>query len=182
MNKIFAAPVYLKETFLELINEEINFAKKGKPSSIMFKMNSLVDPDVIIALYKASQAGVQIDLIIRGICCLKPGIPGISENINVRSIIGRYLEHSRIYYFSNGGSPKYFLASADCMPRNFLRRIEVMFPILDDKNKDKIQKIINLQLNDNTSARVLQADGSYIRLYPPKGKQAINAQVDMVNL
>lgn len=182
MNKIFAAPVYLKETFLELINEEINFAKKGKPSSIMFKMNSLVDPDVIIALYKASQAGVQINLIIRGICCLKPGIPGISENINVRSIIGRYLEHSRIYYFSNGGNPKYFLASADCMPRNFLRRIEVMFPILDNKNKDKIQKIINLQLNDNTSARVLQADGSYIRLYPPKGKQAINAQVDMVNL
>ncbi|MCG9876549.1 MAG: polyphosphate kinase 1 [Leptospiraceae bacterium] len=182
MNKIFAAPVYLKETFLELINEEINFAKKGKPSFIMFKMNSLVDPDVIIALYKASQAGVRIDLIIRGICCLKPGIPGISENINVRSIIGRYLEHSRIYYFSNGGNPKYFLASADCMPRNFLRRIEVMFPILDDKNKDKIQKIINLQLKDNTSARVLQSDGSYIRLYPPKGKQAINAQVDMVNL
>jgi len=182
MNKIFAAPIYLKETFLELINEEINFAKKGKPSSIMFKMNSLVDPDVIIALYKASQAGVEIDLIIRGICCLKPGIPGVSENIKVRSIIGRYLEHSRIYFFSNGGDPKYFLASADCMPRNFLRRIEVMFPILDDKNKDKIKKIVNLQLKDNTSARVLQSDGSYIRLYPPKGKQAINAQVDMVNL
>jgi polyphosphate kinase len=182
LNRIFAAPIYLKENFLRLIHEEKENALAGKPSGIIFKMNSLVDPDVIIALYEASQAGVQIDLIIRGICCLKPGVPGVSENIRVRSIIGRYLEHSRIYYFKSNKEHKYYLASADCMPRNFLRRIEVMFPILEDKNKDRIRKILKLQLEDNSSARVLQSDGSYIRLYPPIGSDPVNAQVDMVNV
>jgi polyphosphate kinase len=182
LNKISAAPVFLKEQFIRLIEEETKIAESKNSAKIIFKMNSLVDPDVIIALYKASQAGVQIDLIIRGICCLKPGIPGVSENIRVRSIVGRYLEHSRIYFFGNGGDPKIFLASADCMPRNFLRRIEVMFPILEKKNRDKIQKILKIQLSDNTSARVLQSDGSYIRLIPQKGESAINAQIDMVSI
>ncbi|WCL48803.1 polyphosphate kinase 1 [Leptospira sp. GIMC2001] len=181
-NHIYAAPLYLKEKFIELIEEEASFALSGKKAHIIFKMNSLVDPDIIISLYKASQAGVQIDLIIRGICCLKPGIPGISENIRVRSIIGRYLEHSRVYYFGNNGKSKYFLASADCMPRNFLRRIEVMFPILEEKNREKIDKILQLQLTDNTSARVLQADGNYVKLEPVNDEPAINAQVDMANL
>lgn len=182
MNQIYAAPTFLKERFIKLIENEMDHAKKGKESRIIFKMNSLVDPDVIIALYKASQAGVRIDLIIRGICCLKPGIPGISENIHVRSIIGRYLEHSRIYYFYNDGNPLYFLASADCMPRNFLRRIEVMFPILDSKNKEKIDKILETQMKDNCQARILQSDGTYIRLQPKENERKFNSQIEMANL
>ncbi|MCC5814926.1 MAG: polyphosphate kinase 1 [Leptospira sp.] len=182
MNKIYAAPVYLKERFIKLIEEETAIATGGNPAEIIFKMNSLVDPDVIISLYKASQAGVKIKLIIRGICCLKPGLKGISENIEVISIIGRYLEHSRIYYFKNGGDTRHYLASADCMPRNFLRRIEVMFPVLDKKNKEKIDKILRLQLADNTGARILQIDGSYKRLHPKKGEKKIDAQLDMVKI
>lgn len=182
MNQIYAAPTFLKERFIKLIENEMDHAKKGKESRIIFKMNSLVDPDVIIALYKASQAGVRIDLIIRGICCLKPGIPGISENIQVRSIIGRYLEHSRIYYFYNDGNPLYFLASADCMPRNFLRRIEVMFPILDSKNKEKIDKILETQMQDNCQARILQSDGTYIRLQPKENERKFDSQIEMANL
>jgi polyphosphate kinase len=182
MNKIYAAPVYLKERFIKLIEEETAIASQGNPAEIIFKMNSLVDPDVIISLYKASQAGVKIKLIIRGICCLKPGIKGISENIEVISIIGRYLEHSRIYYFKNGGDTRHYLASADCMPRNFLRRIEVMFPVLEKKNKEKIDKILRLQLADNTGARILQTDGSYKRLQPKKGEKKVDAQLDMVKI
>lgn len=182
MNQIFAAPVYLKEQFIKFIEQETEIAKKGKSAEIIFKMNSLVDPDVIIALYKASQAGVKISLIVRGICCLIPGLPGVSENIKVRSIVGRYLEHSRVFYFKNGKDPMHFLASADCMPRNFLRRIEVMFPILEKKNKEKISKILRLQLNDNTNARVLQSDGSYIRCTPKEGEEVIDSQVGMVNI
>lgn len=182
MNKIYAAPIYLKEHFIKLIQNETEIAKKGKKAEIIFKMNSLVDPDVIIALYQASQAGVKINLIIRGICCLKPGISGISENIHVCSIIGRYLEHSRIYYFKNDGDPLYYLASADCMPRNFLRRIEVMFPVLEKKNREKIHKILNLQLEDNTASRVLQEDGTYVRLEPKKGAKRVESQIDMVKI
>jgi len=179
MNLIYAAPTFLKEKFIQMIEDEAEHAKSGRPSGIIFKMNSLVDPDVIIALYKASQAGVKIDLIIRGICCLRPGVKGVSENISVRSIVGRYLEHARIYYFKNGGDSLYYLASADCMPRNFLRRIEVMFPVLDKKNRERIDKILKIQLDDNYSARVLQPDGSYVRLKPAKGQKKIEAQLEL---
>ena len=128
------------------------------------KMNSLVDPDVVIALYEASCAGVKVDLVVRGICCLKPGIPGLSENISVRSIVGRFLEHSRIYMYHNKGHNNLYLASADCMPRNFYKRIEVMFPITDSNNKKRIFKIIDLILKDNVKARLLGSDGVYSRI------------------
>ncbi|EOQ88788.1 polyphosphate kinase 1 [Leptospira yanagawae serovar Saopaulo str. Sao Paulo = ATCC 700523] len=182
LSKIYAAPTFLKEEFLRLIQRETENAKAGKQARVIFKMNSLVDPDVILKLYEASQAGVKIDLIIRGICCLRPGIPGVSDRINVRSIVGRYLEHSRIYSFENGGKPEVYLASADCMPRNFLRRIEVMFPILQDKHKKRIGKILELLIRDNTQARVLESDGSYTRLTPGDDDPAVNSQIDMVDI
>ncbi|TGK82396.1 polyphosphate kinase 1 [Leptospira noumeaensis] len=182
LSKIYAAPTFLKEEFLHLIQRETDNAKNGKQARVIFKMNSLVDPDIILKLYEASQAGVKIDLIIRGICCLRPGIPGVSDRINVRSIVGRYLEHSRIYSFENGGKPEVYLASADCMPRNFLRRIEVMFPILQDKHKKRIGKILELLLRDNTQARVLESDGSYTRLTPGDDDPAVNSQIDMVDI
>ncbi|TGL85185.1 polyphosphate kinase 1 [Leptospira congkakensis] len=182
LSKIYAAPTFLKEEFLHLIQRETDNAKNGKQARVIFKMNSLVDPDIILKLYEASQAGVKVDLIIRGICCLRPGIPGVSDRINVRSIVGRYLEHSRIYSFENGGKPEVYLASADCMPRNFLRRIEVMFPILQDKHKKRIGKILELLLRDNTQARVLESDGSYTRLTPGDDDPAVNSQIDMVDI
>ncbi|BDA80046.1 polyphosphate kinase [Leptospira kobayashii] len=179
LTQIYAAPTFLKEGFLNLIQRETENARAKKEARVIFKMNSLVDPDVIMKLYEASQAGVKIDLIIRGICCLRPGIKGVSENIKVRSIIGRYLEHSRIYFFQNGGKNEVYLASADCMPRNFQRRIEVMFPILQDKHKKRINKILDLLLRDNTQARVLESDGSYTRLFPGEDDPAVNSQIDL---
>ncbi|GBF50202.1 polyphosphate kinase [Leptospira ryugenii] len=182
LTRIYAAPKFLKEEFIRLIQRELDNAKAKKEARIIFKMNSLVDPDIILKLYEASQAGVKIDLIIRGICCLRPGIPKISENIEVRSIIGRYLEHSRIYHFHNAGNSEVFLASADCMPRNFQRRIEVMFPILAEKHKKRINKIFELLLRDNTQARVLLPDGSYQRLSPGDDDPAVNSQIDLVEI
>ncbi|TGN19406.1 polyphosphate kinase 1 [Leptospira idonii] len=182
LTKIHAAPTFLKEEFLRLIQRETDNALAKKEARVIFKMNSLVDADVIMKLYEASQAGVKIDLIIRGICCLRPGIPGVSENIRVRSIIGRYLEHSRIYSFHNSGKPEVFLASADCMPRNFQRRIEVMFPILQEKHKKRIGKIFDLLLRDNTQARVLESDGSYVRLTSGDDDPPVNSQIDLVEI
>ncbi len=180
--KVHAAPTFLKEEFLRLIQREVENAKAKKEARIIFKMNSLVDPDIIMQLYVASQAGVKVDLIIRGICCLRPGIPGVSDRIHVRSIIGRYLEHSRVYYFQNAGKPEVFLASADCMPRNFQRRIEIMFPILAEKHKKRITKILELLLRDNTQARILNSDGKYTRLLPDDDDPAVNSQIDMVEV
>jgi polyphosphate kinase len=182
LSQIHAAPTFLKEEFLRLIQRESDNALAKKEARIIFKMNSLVDPDIIMKLYEASQVGVKVDLIIRGICCLRPGIPGVSENIKVRSIIGRYLEHSRIYYFHNAGKPEVYLASADCMPRNFQRRIEVMFPILAEKHKKRINKIFDLLLRDNTQARVLNYDGSYSRLMSGDDDPPINSQIDLVEI
>jgi polyphosphate kinase len=125
-------------------------------------MNSLVDPDVIEALYQASQAGVKIDLIVRGICCLRPGLPGVSDRITVRSIVGRFLEHSRIFYFENACQPEAYVGSADWMPRNFFRRIELVFPIEDGVLRDRIKRdLLDTQLADNVKARILQSDGTY---------------------
>jgi len=158
------APLYLRDDVITFILREAENAKKGEKGYIFMKMNSLVDPDVVIALYEASCAGVKVDLVIRGICCLKPGIPGLSENISVRSIVGRFLEHSRIYMYYNKGHNNLYLASADCMPRNFYKRIEVMFPITDSNNKKRIFKIIDLILKDNVKARLLGSDGVYSRI------------------
>ncbi len=165
--KLLVAPFALHTTVISLIKREIENAKAGKPARIIVKMNALVDREAIEELYRASQAGVKIDLIIRGICCLRPGLPGISENIQVRSIIGRFLEHSRIYYFENDGNPKVFIASADWMPRNFFRRIEAGAPVEDEALRAQIiDQLLAIQLADNAKAWFLQPDGSYTR--PPK--------------
>jgi polyphosphate kinase len=171
MKKLLQAPFTLHKSMLEFINREIDFAKKGKPARIIIKINSLVEPTVIEALYRASQAGVRVDLIVRGICCLRPGVKGVSENIHVRSIIGRFLEHSRIYYFHNNGDYDLYCASADWMDRNFFRRVETCFPIEDLRIKKKVLKdgLLNY-LADNTQSWMLQSDGSYKRSSPGNSK------------
>ncbi len=160
--KLVVAPFQLHDRIVDLIDRETTNATRGLPSRIIAKMNSLVDPEVIEAMYRASTAGVEIDLIIRGVCCLKPGIKGISERIRVRSIIDRYLEHSRIFYFENACQPQVFIGSADWMPRNFFKRIEVVFPIDDGILRARIiDEILALPLLDNVKARLLKADGTY---------------------
>ena len=175
------APTYLRDDVVKYIMREAAHAREGKEAYIFMKMNSLVDPDVILALYEASCAGVKVDLVIRGICCLKPGVAGLSENITVRSIIGRFLEHSRLYYYFNQGEKNLFLTSADCMPRNFYKRIEVMFPILAEENKNRIFKISDIILSDNVKARYLDSNGEYTKTYP--GDQiAIDSQLELENV
>ena len=176
MKKLLHAPFTLKKNLLEMINREAAQAAEGKPAHIMAKVNSLTDPKVIRALYKASQAGVKIDLVVRGMCCLRPGVPGVSHNIQVRSIIGRFLEHSRIYYFLNGGDEKLYLSSADWMERNLDMRVETCFPVEGKKLVQRVKKELELYLADNTQAWVLQADGSYQRLNPTGNQNPRNAQ------
>jgi polyphosphate kinase len=174
------APLGLKERILELIERERGFATKGR---IIAKMNSLVDPDVIRALYAASSAGVRIDLLVRGICCLQPGVSGQSEHIRVTSIVDRFLEHARIFYFEAGGKREVYLASADWMPRNFIRRIEVMFPIDDETLRARIlNEILATQLADNVKARRLSADGTYQRVVPAPGAPLVRSQEHFVKL
>jgi polyphosphate kinase len=175
-SKISVAPIDLRQTLTKLIEKEIANAQVGKPASIKIKINSLVDADMILLLYKASMAGVKIDLNVRGICCLKPNLPGISENIRVISIVGRFLEHSRIYYFENNGNPKIFLSSADLMPRNLNRRVEILFPIEDPDLKNKIINILDVIFRDNHNARLLLPDGKYIRLTPKKNEPRFSSQ------
>jgi polyphosphate kinase len=171
------APLGLREQVLELIDREGRNAAQGRPARIIVKMNALVEPTVIDALYRAAKAGVKIDLIVRGTCCLRPGMPGLSENIRVISIVDRFLEHSRIFYFENAGDPEVFLGSADWMPRNFFRRIELMFPVEDARLKARlIQELLPVILSDNVKARELQSDGSYLRLPPAEGQEAIRSQ------
>lgn len=161
--KLLVAPGNLRERTIELIDRETAHAKSGRGGRIIAKMNALVDPQVIEALYRASQAGVEIDLIIRGICCLLPGVPGVSEHIRVVSIIGRFLEHSRIQYYANAGSPEYFIGSADWMPRNLDRRVEAMVPIEDVQWHRRLRSLLETCLSDNRQAWVLGADGQYVR-------------------
>ena len=158
-NKLALAPTWLRTRFVELINRERDYAARGKPARIVAKMNSLCDAGIINALYEASAAGVQIELIIRGICCLKQGVPGMSETIQVRSIVGTFLEHSRIFYFENDGSPEIYMGSADWMPRNLDKRVEILFPVEDPDLKKEIVHILHTQLADNTKAHLLQPDG-----------------------
>jgi polyphosphate kinase len=162
--KLVIAPSDLKRHTIELINEQARRAREGKRSRIIAKLNSIVDRRTIEALYDASQAGVPIDLLVRGICCLRPGLPGISENIRVHSIVDRFLEHSRILVFGEGSKQQVFLSSADWMPRNFERRVEVMFPVeAEDIRRRIVEEIIPTYLDDNEHARVLQSDATYKR-------------------
>lgn len=162
--KTAISPLNMREKLLKLINKEEENAKKGEKGKIIAKMNSLVDEEIINALYSASCAGVKIELIVRGICCLRPGLPGISENIRVRSIVGRYLEHSRIYFFYSGGDELTFLSSADWMTRNLDRRVELLFAVENGEAKKKIHKILEYCLKDNVKARILNPDGTYVKV------------------
>jgi len=164
-NRLIVSPLGLHEAVLGLIARETEHAREGREARIVAKMNSLVDADVIAALYAASQAGVSVDLLVRGICCLRPGVPGVSENIRVRALIDRFLEHARVFYFRNGGADDVYGSSADWMPRNFRRRVEVMYPILDETLKRRvIDEILGTTWNDNVKAWSLRTDGSYARI------------------
>lgn len=174
-HKLVMAPLRLRDTLMELIDNEIENAKAGRPAYIHAKMNALSDEGMIQALYRASAAGVKIKLLVRGICCLKTGIPGVSDTIEVHSIVGRYLEHSRIYIFANGGEEKVFLASADWMSRNLNRRVELMFPIEDETIQSTIVNAFEIMINDNVKTRILETDGSY-KKKSRRGKPAVNAQ------
>ncbi len=176
--KLLVAPFQMADRFLELIGREAVNASAGKPARIIVKVNSLVDQKMIQALYRASQAGARIDLIVRGICCLRPGVPGVSENIRVISIVGRFLEHSRIFYFENAGDPHIFIGSADWMPRNLYRRVEVVAPIEDPALRKRVaEEILPAFLEDRGKARELMPDGTYARLTPPPGRKAKQAQL-----
>lgn len=174
-NRLSLAPLWLKDRFLELIAREKNNALQKKPARIIAKVNSLCDMDIMEALYEASMAGVRIDLIVRGICCIKVGLKGISENISVRSIVGNFLEHSRIFYFENAGRSEIYCGSADWMPRNLERRVEILFPIEAERLKAKMCHILEVMLEDNVKANVMQPDGSYEKI-DKRGKALISSQ------
>ncbi|MFG0380288.1 polyphosphate kinase 1 [Pseudomonas sp. zbq_18] len=180
MKKLLHAPFTLKKTLLDLIAFETQQASEGKPAQIMAKFNSLTDPKVIRALYKASQAGVKIDLVVRGMCCLRPGVPGVSHNIQVRSIIGRFLEHTRVFYFLNGGDEKIYLSSADWMERNLDKRVETCFPVEGRKLILRVKKELESYLSDNTQAWVLQPDGRYLRTSPSGNANPRSAQAGLL--
>ncbi len=174
-NKLCLAPLWLRDRFLTMIQREAAYARNGEPAHIVAKMNSLCDPGLIAALYEASAAGVKIELIVRGICSLKVGIPGVSENISVRSIVGSFLEHSRIYYFLNGGQEEVYLASADWMPRNLDRRVEILFPVENEHLKKEVMHVLKIQLQDTMKAQIKQPDGTYEKV-DRRGKPALCAQ------
>jgi polyphosphate kinase len=174
------APLGLGERILELIERERSFGSEGR---IIAKMNALVDPEVIHALYRASQAGVKIDLLVRGICCLRPGLPGVSENIQVLSVVDRFLEHARICYFHAGGKQELYLSSADWMPRNLVRRVEVMFPVEDVALRDRLlDEVLTLALGDDVKTRRLRSDGTYVRLQPAPGAPGLRSQQRFIEL
>ncbi len=176
-NKLWVAPEFLRAVFTEKIQREIAHARAGRKGQMILKMNSLVDPGMIALLYEASQAGVQIDLLVRGICCLRPGVPGISENIRVRCLLGRYLEHGRVYYFHNGGEEEVYLGSADLMQRNLNRRVEVIFPVESaDLKRQIMDEIIAIELRDNVKSRRLLPDGTYLPILPGAGEAPLEAQ------
>ncbi len=185
---LIVAPLNLAEHILSMIAREAEHARHGRPAHIIGKMNALLDRNVVMALYEASQAGVKIDLIVRGICALRPGVRGVSDNITVRSIVGRFLEHSRIYYFANGGEEEIYLGSADWMPRNLYERVEVLFPVKDEFLRQRVrQEILESYLADNLKSRILQKDGTYIRAWRAQGRRkppalGFNAQEFLIGL
>ncbi|MCI7502949.1 MAG: RNA degradosome polyphosphate kinase [Clostridium sp.] len=175
-NKLSLAPLWLRSKFLSLIEREKEHAKNGRPARIIAKMNSLCDPGIIEALYDASEAGVEIDLIVRGICCLRAGIKGLSEHIRVCSIVGTFLEHSRIFYFENNGNAEYYMGSADWMPRNLDKRVEILFPVEDPILQEEIYHILHIQLSDTKKAHLLMPDGHYVKV-DQRGKTPLNSQL-----
>ena len=181
-NKLIVAPLGLHEAVLGLIARETEHAKAGRPAHIVAKMNALVDADVIEALYRASQAGVPITLLVRGVCCLRPGVPKVSETIEVRAIIDRFLEHGRVFYFSNGGKDEVYIGSADWMPRNFHRRVEAMIPVEDPTLRTRLVDILELQLEDNVKAWTLREDGKYERVTPKPGKPLLRSQSKFIEM
>jgi polyphosphate kinase len=184
---LLVAPLDLAEKIIALIDREAEHARQGKEARIIAKMNALLDKAVVHALYRASQAGVQIDLLVRGICALRPGVRGVSDNIHVRSIVGRFLEHSRIFYFANGGEEEIYMGSADWMPRNLYERVEVLVPLRDEMLRERVRhEILDAYLADNRKARILLKDATYMRAWqplhgtrnrrPPTGAAAFSAQ------
>ncbi len=181
--KLLVAPINLRSRLEDLIWREIENKRQGKDAHLIFKVNSIVDKRMIQLLYLASQAGVKVDLICRGICCLRPGLEGISENIQVKSIVGRFLEHSRIYYFHNNGQPEIYLGSADLMPRNIDRRVEVLFPVQEASMIRYLRdEVLELYLKDNVKGRIMQPDGSYKHLHPGPKEPAINSQELLISM
>ena len=180
--KIESAPIGLRERILDLIEGETARARQGQRARIMAQLNSLVDAKVINALYRASRAGVRIDLNVRGVCCLRPGVPGISENIRVVSILDRYLEHSRIIYFHAGGKELVLISSADWMPRNLLRRVELLVPVEDAAAKQRLKEVLLSYARDNVKGRCLRADGHYDRVRPKPNEPHHRHQQHMYEL
>ena len=175
--RLLVSPVNLRARVEAMIQREIEHQKQGRKGHLIFKTNALVDPEMIRLLYLASQAGVRVQLLVRGICCLRPGLPGISEHIEVISVIGRFLEHSRIYYFHNGGDEEVYLGSADLMPRNLDHRVEILFPLADGKLVARVRdEMLQRYLSDTAKARRMLSDGSYVRKKPTNGKPAFNCQ------
>ncbi|HEX2928079.1 MAG TPA: hypothetical protein VHV54_00090, partial [Candidatus Binatia bacterium] len=165
---VLMAPMKLREQFIRMIERETEQALAGRPARIIAKVNSLIDRGVIEKLYSASQAGVKIDLLVRGMCSLRPGVEGLSERIRVVSIVDRYLEHARVFYFQNGEPHSFWLASCDWMPRNFDRRVEIAFPILEPRLQTQLREILELQLKDNRKAWHMRPDGTYVRIRDDK--------------
>jgi polyphosphate kinase len=176
------APINLRAGIEMLIQREIERQQRGEPAHLIFKMNSLIDKPLIRLLYQASQAGVRVDLIVRGMCCLRPGVPGLSENIRITSIVGRFLEHSRIYYFHNGGAEQIYLGSADLMPRNLDRRVEILFPVQDARLIRQVRdQILATYLADNCRARSMLPDGTYKRRAPENGAPPLDSQAALLS-
>nr|WP_281054704.1 polyphosphate kinase 1 [Thiothrix nivea] len=183
LKHLLESPFTLHQAIMGKIQRETEFALAGKIALIRARMNALIEPQVIRALYQASQAGVRVELVVRGVCCLRPGIPGVSDNIHVRSVMGRFLEHPRVFYFLNDGQEELYCSSADWMPRNFFRRVEVAFPILDKALRNRIiHEAFELHLQDNSQAWALQADGAYLRQQPGEGTMPVSAQASLLNL
>ncbi|MFM7382674.1 MAG: phospholipase D-like domain-containing protein, partial [Microcystaceae cyanobacterium] len=174
--KLLVAPVNMRDRMVEMIHREAEHCRRGGAGRIVAKMNALVDPPIIRALYEASQAGVKIDLVVRGICCLRPGVEGVSDHIRVISIVGRFLEHSRIFYFHNSGQEEVYIGSADWMSRNLTRRVEAITPIEDPDIAQELQEILGILLADNRQAWELQSNGSYIQRRPLQPKDEQSAQ------
>ncbi len=180
--KLLVAPINLRQRMVELIHREIEHQKKSGNGHLIFKTNALVDQPMIKELYRASQAGVKVDLLVRGICCLRPGIPGVSENIQVTSVVGRFLEHSRVFYFFNDGQEEIYLGSADLMPRNLNRRVEVLFPVQDANIRSYLRReVLEIYLSDNVKARRMQSDGTYLRVAPDQNAPRINTQLRLLS-
>ena len=174
---LLVAPVGLRQGLRAMVEREMEHAKAGRPARLIVKNNSVADQGMIKILYRASQAGVTIDMIVRGVCCLRPGVPGISDHITVRSIVGQFLEHSRIYYFENGGQPEVYIGSADLMERNLDRRVEVLCPVTDPGLKQTLRDgILEVLLRDTDRAWTLQTDGGYVRATPAEGVPPLNSQ------